>query len=164
MGMKTSPTATAPNKEDIMQKSNNENNQHAWFALADAEHCRLLRCSLTGQGTRHVDELGALENTLPQQEHARPTAGGGPTHNIEEAERRFAGDIAGWLEGKAKEHTVDHLVIFAPPRMLGVLRKAAFGALKGNVEEIKGDLMRLAAGQLADHPMIGKLIPANGAS
>ena len=143
-----------------MRKTNVEERDHAWFALADAEHCRLLCCRLTQQGTRHVDELGALDNTWPGQEHARPMTQGGMTHDIEEAERRFAGEVANWLQEKAVAHVMDQLVIFAPPRMLGVLRKAAFGSLKGHLEEIKGDLMRLAAGQLAEHPMIGRLVPA----
>ena len=60
-----------------------EQQNHAWFTLADAEHCRLLRCRMTEQGTQHVDEYGALENTLPEQEHARPMTQGGAKHNVE---------------------------------------------------------------------------------
>ena len=143
-----------------MSATNVQTRHHAWFALADAEHCRLLCCRLTPQGTRHVEEQGTLDNTWPGQEHARPMSQAGATHDIEEAERRFAGEIAGWLQKQAEVHAMDHLVIFAPPRMLGVLRKAAFGALRGDLEEIKGDLMRLAAGQLAEHPMVGRLVSA----
>ena len=32
------------------------------------------------------------------------------------------------------------------------------GSLKGKVEELKGDLMRLNAGQLAEHPMVRELV------
>jgi protein required for attachment to host cells len=141
-----------------MRDTNVEQRNHAWFALADAEHCRLLCCRLTRQGTRHVDELGALDNTLPEQEHARPKTGDGMTHDIEESERRFAHQIVEWLRGKIEEHEIDRLVIFSPPRILGVLRKASSGLLMGHLEELKGDLMRLAAGQLADHPMICNLV------
>jgi protein required for attachment to host cells len=140
-----------------MSETNVQVRPHAWFALADAEHCRLLCCRLTPQGTRHVEEQGVLDNTWPGQEHARPMSQAGATHDIEEAERRFAGEMAGWLQKRAEAHAMDHLVIFAPPRMLGVLRKAAFGALRGDLEEIKGDLMRLDVGQLADHALIRKL-------
>ena len=143
-----------------MGKTNVEVRDHAWFALADAEHCRLLRCRLTKQGTQHVDEYGACENKLPEHEHKRPMTGGGKTHYVEEEERRFAGEIVEWLRGKVEEHEIDRLVIFAPPRILGALRKAPPGLLKGHLEELKGDLMRLDAGQLAQHPMVRDLLRA----
>ena len=143
-----------------MTNANIERQDQAWFALADAEHGRLLRCSLTDQGTLHVDEYDTLKNTLPQQEHARPMSQGGATHNVEDNERRFAGLIVEWLKENARKHAIDHLVIFAAARMLGVLRKATPGLLPGHLEELKADLMRLDAGQLAEHPMIRQLVRA----
>ena len=143
-----------------MRKATVERRSPAWFALADAEHCRLLCCRLTKQGRQHVDEFAAFENTLPEAEHARPMTLDGMTHDVEEEERRFAGQIVEWLRKKTEEHGIDHLVIFAPPRMLGVLRKAAPGLLKGHLEELEGNLMRLEAGQLAEHPMVRRLVPA----
>lgn len=143
-----------------MRKTDAVRQYRAWFVLADAENCRLLRCKLTEQGTQHVDELGAIENTLPEQEHARPMTEGGATHHVEEKERRFAGEIVAWLQQMTKEHEIDHLVILAPARMLGVLRKATPGLLTGHLEELKGDLMRLDAGQLAEHPMVRELAQA----
>lgn len=141
-----------------MGKTNVERRSHAWFALADAEHCRLLCCRLTRQGTRHVDEYGRCENTLPEAEHERPMSQDGMSHDIEEEERRFGAQIVDWLRSKAAEHDIEDLAIFAPPRILGVLRKASSGLLKGHLEELKGDLMRLEAGQLADHPMVRELL------
>jgi protein required for attachment to host cells len=117
---------------------------------------------LTRRGKHHVEEHDSIKNVLPEQEHARPMTGGGMTHNVEETERRFAGEMVAWLLIKAAQHEVDHLVIFAPPRMLGVLRRVPLGALKGCVEEFKGDLMRLSVGQLADHPMVRKLVTLGG--
>ncbi len=141
-----------------MHDTNVERRDHAWFALADAEHCRLLCCRLTRQGTRHVDEYGALENMLPEAEHQRPMSRDGMTHDIEEEERRFGSQIVDWLRTKAEAHAIDRLAIFAPPRMLGVLRKASSGLLKGHLEELKSDLMRLETSQLAEHPMVRELI------
>lgn len=143
-----------------MRKTDVERRSHAWFALADAEHCRLLCCRLTGQGTRHVDEYSALENALPEAEHQRSMSRAGTTHDIEEQERRFAGKIVEWLQGKAKQHEIDHLIIFAPARMLGVLRKVSSGLLTGHLEELKSDLMRLDSGQLAAHPLVQYLVQA----
>lgn len=141
-----------------MGKTDVEVRKHAWFALADAEHCRLLCCRLTEQGTQHVDEYDALQNTLPQQEHMRPMTQSGTTHGIEEEERRFAGEIVEWLQEKTKKHEIDRLAIFAPPRMLGVLRKASSGLLRGHLEELNSDLMRLNVGQLAEHPLVRELM------
>ena len=84
----------------------------------------------------------------------------GTTHHVEDKERRFATEIVRWLQKKAVQHKIDRLVIFAPPRMLGVLRLVPLGTLKGHVDELKGDLMRLHAGQLADHPMVRELLAA----
>ena len=143
-----------------MPKTNVEQRNHAWFALADVSRCRLLCCHLTGQGTRHVDEHDALENTLPEQEHARPMSQGGMTHDVEETERWFGHQIVEWLRGKVIEHQIDQLAIFSPPRILGVLRKASPGLLHGHLEDLQGNLMRLDAGQLAEHPMVARLVSA----
>ena len=141
-----------------MGKTNTERQDHAWFALADAEHCRLLCCRLTEQGTPHVDEHDALENTFPEHQHLRPQTGAGMTHDVEERERRFAGETVDWLQKNAKKHDIERLVIFAPPRMLGVLRKSSSGLLAGHLEELEGNLMRLDPGQLAEHPMVRQLV------
>jgi protein required for attachment to host cells len=141
-----------------MNKTNVEQRVHAWFALADSEHCRLLCCRVTEQGRRHVQEYGVLENTLPEAEHARPMSGDGMTHDIEEEERRFGSQIVEWLRANAQKFDIDRLAIFAPPRMLGVLRKASSGLLKGHLQELIGNLMRLDAGQLAEHPTVVELM------
>ena len=143
-----------------MSKTTVELQDYAWFALVDAEHCRLLSCHLTKRGTPHVDEHDALENTFPEHEHLRPQTGDGMTHDVEEKERRFAGEIVEWLQKRARQREIDRLVIFATSRMLGLLRKASSGLLKGHLEEVEGNLMRLEAGQLAEHPMVRKLVQA----
>ena len=143
-----------------MSKTTIERQDYAWFALADAEHCRLLRCHLTKRGTPHVDEHDALENTFPEHEHLWPQRGDGMTHDVEERERRFAGEIVDWLQKRAKQREIDHLAIFATHRMLGVLRKAPLGLLKGHLEKLEGNLMRLEAGQLAKHPIVYELVRA----
>jgi protein required for attachment to host cells len=143
-----------------MGRTNAELPDHAWFALADAEHCRLLCCRLTEQGTQHVDEHEALDNTFPEHEHLRPQTGDGMTHDVEQKERRFAGQIVGWLKKRVDTHEIDRLVILATPRMLGVLRRTRARPRNGHVQGIEGNLMRLDAGQLAKHPMVRQLIQA----
>lgn len=58
--------------------------------------------------------------------HARA---GGSTHASHEpprdkGERRFLTDLAAHLEHVVRDHNFDELVIMAPPRALGILRKA----------------------------------------
>ena len=141
-----------------MGKTNVEGRPHVWFALADAEHCRLLCCRLTEQGTQHVDEHERLDNTFPEHEHLRPQTGDGMTHDIEEKERRFAGQIVGWLKKRVDTHKIGRLVILATPRMLGVLRRFRPRLSNGVLQGLEGNLVRLEAGQLADHPMIRDLV------
>lgn len=141
-----------------MFKTSVERRSHAWFALLDAEHCRLLCCRLTQQGTQHVDEYGTLDNTLPEQEHGRPMTQAGETHDVEENERRFAAEVAEWLQKQAGARELDRLTIFASPRMLGVLRHTSFGAMQAGMNQVQGDLMRLDPGQLAEHPMVRNMI------
>jgi protein required for attachment to host cells len=141
-----------------MSKTSVERRNHAWFALVDAEHCRLLCCSLTQQGTQHVDEYGTFDNTLPEQEHMRPMSQAGETHNVEENERHFAAEVAEWLQKQGEKHELDRLTILAPPRMLGVLRNTPFGSMRAGMKQVQGDLMRLNTGQLAEHQMVRNLV------
>lgn len=90
----------------------------------------------------------------------RPMTQAGTTHHVEEQERRFSDAIVEWLRGKAEEHRIDHWVVFAPPRMLGILRKDSSGLLRGQLEELQGNLMGLRAGQLAEHPVVRRLAAA----
>jgi protein required for attachment to host cells len=141
-----------------MGKTKVERRNHAWFALADAEHCRLLCCRLADQGTQHVDAYDALESTFPEREPLRPQPGDGMTHDAEEKERRFAGQIVGWLKKRVDTHEIGRLVILATPRMLGVLRRFRPRLSNGLLQGLEGNLMRLEAGQLADHPMVRDLV------
>ena len=141
-----------------MDNNNCKRHNIAWFALVDSEHCRLLCCRLTKQGSHHVDEHGQFQNTLPEAEHARPMSLGGTTHYVEENERRFSGETLKWLKDQIDALRIDHLTLFAPARMLGAIRKASDKILTGEYEELQGSLMRLETGQLAEHPMIRRLV------
>jgi protein required for attachment to host cells len=149
-----------------MEKNETRAMDYAWFALADAQKCRLLRCHLTKRGTPHVDECDALDNEPPEHEHGRPMALGGmtghsfaaPHHDEEEAERRFAAQIVKWLQERCAHHGTERLTILAPPRMLGVLRKTPLGSLKGRIEQHEGNLMHLEAEALSAHPLMRSLV------
>lgn len=130
----------------------------AWFALASAEACRLLHCTLTDLGTPHVDEDDAIKNTFPDQQHMRPITDKGEPRHEEDRERRFAGRVITWLQKRAEQLEINRLVILAPPHMLGVLRAVPLGTLKWHVEEIRSNLMSLNSGELAGHRTIRELL------
>jgi hypothetical protein len=41
---------------------------------------------------------------------------------------------------------------------IGAIRKTPLGSLKGNLEQVEANLMRLDAGELANHPLVCKLV------
>ena len=151
---------TAKRSFPMKKKSAARHDDHAWFCLADSESCRLLCGSVNKQHACHIDEIETFANTLPEQPHFHEKTGAGTSHNVEERERRFAGEIIAWLQKKARERSIAELAILAPPRLLGVLRMVPLESLKGHVDELKGDLMPLNAGQLAEHPTIRQLLGA----
>ena len=64
----------------------------------------------------------------------------------------------GWLKKRVDTHKIGRLVILATPRMLGVLRRFRPRLSNGLLQGLEGNLMRLEAGQLADHPMVRDLV------
>ncbi len=110
--------------------------------LADGRRVRLFEeARLAGPLHEHVEWLrgvapfeqpgGAQRATV----HARF---GGSTHAGHEpprdkGERQFLKDVADHLEQMVRDHHFDHLAIIAPPRALGVLRKALPAALAERV-------------------------------
>ena len=46
-------------------KTNVEGRPHAWFALADAEHCRLLCCRLTEQARNMLTSMTRSRTRFP---------------------------------------------------------------------------------------------------
>jgi protein required for attachment to host cells len=63
--------------------------------------------------------------------HARP-GGSHASHEPprDKGERKFLADLAHHLEQVVRDHSFDHIVVMAPPRALGVLRKALPAALQ----------------------------------
>jgi protein required for attachment to host cells len=110
--------------------------------LADGRRVRLLEeARLAGPLHEHVEWLRGVapfeqpDGTQPVTVHART---GGSTHASHEpprdkGERRFLTDLAEHLEQLVRAHHFDHLAIMAPPRALGVLRKALPAALAKRV-------------------------------
>lgn len=141
-----------------------------WVFVGDSGGGRLLRCGLAPLARCHVDELEAIRDDWEGHERGRPSlragrqgaTGGDENHDRAEQHSRFAREVAAWLARKIGEHGLDRLVVFAPPRFLGALRKARVDRLNGNIEEHEADLTSFSAAALSRHPAIRSLVDRTG--
>ena len=139
-----------------------EDRQTRWIAAVDARQARLLRCVPTRSGWR-IEEVGVLPNQWEDDhEHGRPTILGRgstvtPPHMVApggqqaEALRRFARAVSAWLDDHAPARDGE-LVVLAPPRFLGALRRY-LGASR-SVLQIERDIAHLRVAELVVHPAI----------
>lgn len=104
-----------------------------WIIAADESRARVLQVA----GPQQFDEVEALVNPdgrksnreLTTDAHPRFRGTGGPgsdrqeTSAVEHAVELFAKRVGDYLERARQEHRYDSLVLVAPPKFLGVLRK-----------------------------------------
>lgn len=134
--------------------------QARWVVIADAGRARVFELDAKGALVRTpIREMEA--ETAPSRELGsdRP----GRTFDGRHAEepstdphryekRRFADELAGFLEDARKQDLVGQLFIVAPPQMLGDLREEFSGELKKFVKaELPKDFSMLPPHQLEQH-------------
>jgi protein required for attachment to host cells len=110
---------------------------NTWVVVADAHQSRILSVEDAGllpqlrhtirsrpDGTAH-DESGDLSEVADHPRHASTHHGAlrpsGDTSN--ESEHRFAKELVRMLERGLAEGAFQHLVLVAPPKLLGILRE-----------------------------------------
>jgi protein required for attachment to host cells len=110
---------------------------NTWVVVVDAQQCRILNVEDAGlpAKVRHTlrrrpdgeaqDESGDLTEVSDRAKHASKHHGalrstGSPA---DEAEHRFAKEVVRSLERGLVEGAFHHLVLVAPPRLLGMLRE-----------------------------------------
>lgn len=135
-----------------------------WVLIADGAKARLARHESTGGGAlipvRDFDGANQPGRDLTSDRPGRTfdSAGEGrhamqPTTDPKRYEkRRFAHELAGFLDAAAKRGDFDQLILVAPPQALGDLRdelpKAVIGMLVG---ELAKDLTNTPLHDLPDH-------------
>lgn len=137
-------------------------NPNAWVLLTDDTRARLLRAHRNGRGPIHLDEVAALEDPWVGHEHHRPTAkrdlrqGGllSPGHETEQREHSFAVMIGEWAAHQMRDHGIDRLVVFTPPRFLGAIRKSWPKGLLGRVDCRGCELINTPLPELREHPAV----------
>ncbi len=94
-----------------------------WVMVADGHHARVLEVEDAGLPPRL---RSTLKPPAPEGQHRSPEHGW--THredpHPEHEERRLAHALVQALERGAAENQFRHLVLVAPPRLLGVLRES----------------------------------------
>jgi protein required for attachment to host cells len=137
-----------------------------WIFIVDNGRGRLLKGAPAPRGRFHLELDDSIENKWEEHQRGRPSPLTGKDgrsyasvgHEDEEMMRRFARDVAGWLEEKTRRLDIDRLALFAPPRFLGALRQAWSPRLALCVDEFEGDLGYMGPGDLVRHRAIARLL------
>lgn len=141
---------------------------HTWVLVADSRRARLLRGHRTRHARAHVEEQARVEEQFAEAEHARPSPRAGAaghsyasrSHESEERLARFARDAWQFVQHKARELALPQVVLCAPARVLGALRRATPKGLSFDLVEHEADLAHLSEAELAAHPAITRFLPS----
>lgn len=134
----------------------------ALVLIADGRRARFLRNKGNALHIELITERELEQENPPTREQGTDRAGRylGPdrvsrsaveqTDWHQQAEERFAVAIADVLYGMAHEHAFDHLIVVAPPKVLGKLRKVFHQEVATRVAgEMPKDLTSLSVTELA---------------
>lgn len=156
--------------------THNQPFQH-WIATTDNRRAALLSCRGTPGGELALDRVRSLENSH-EGEHSRgrPSMIGGSEragsarassgsaaphftsrgHEEEEEHRRFAREVAAWLDRSGAELKCERITVFAPARLLGMLRDLMghHPSLRAKADLVEGELAQLQPTELAAHPAV----------
>ncbi len=133
-----------------------------WILVADGARARIYLNDGPGHGIQPVPEMTFETEIKPAREieadkpgRTFDSAGTGrhakekPTDTQRLEEQRFLSDVADKVKDAAYEGAFDRLVLIAPPKALGDLRKFLHDTLKDKiVAEISKDLVRADTNQL----------------
>ncbi|MDI9404758.1 MAG: host attachment protein [Limnohabitans sp.] len=139
--------------------------EHAVLAVCDARKGLLYDASFDDNGHLHLACMEQISSRWHNfHEHGRPDAlGRGPSANAaqhfadtaqepEEMDRRFARDLAAKFRDARVFSSLQPIVIFAAPRMLGALRHELSNDAGFMLR--RGELTRLRPSELASHPLV----------
>jgi protein required for attachment to host cells len=159
------PHRIDPRKEVIMKT---RAGTQRWAIVADERSARLISVERTPMDSVQVEEHATLENTQTEHQHSRPSplaSKDGHTHaaNPHEEEtlrKRFAKELAGWVEKQGQKHGIERIDLFAPAKLMGNLRgEWSPDAPVNNQSMHKLEIAHLSAGQLSRHDAIEGLLP-----
>jgi protein required for attachment to host cells len=142
-----------------------------WIVVADGARARIVKNEGPGKGLVSAMDHDFAAPHVPSRDQGsdRPGRGfkdaAGARHGMEPGKdfhvyekARFAKDIAGVLDRAAESGAYDRLLLVAPPKTLGALRKALGNTAKGRLTgHLDKDLTHLEISELQSH--LDVLIP-----
>jgi len=145
---------------------------HSWIVVADASRARIFSSNGNLSNMQELETLTHPESRLHEQEltsdlpgrafdstgHARH-AMGQTVDPKKQTEIVFARQIAEHLDSERKQQTFEHLILIAPPSMLGMLRDCLSAQTRKLVtEEIHKDLTQHTLADIKQH--LPEFLPA----
>jgi protein required for attachment to host cells len=134
-----------------------------WLVVADGQRATVYHNSGPGKGLEIIPGLGGHQevprnneitsdasgrNRGPGTSGAAPMDGGSNPHELEE--RRFTEGVAAEVNRAALDKQFDRLILAAPPRTLGILRKSLSSHASDRViAELDKDLTKASRDDLA---------------
>ncbi|HEY9081063.1 host attachment protein [Magnetovibrio sp.] len=136
-----------------------------WILVADGARARIVQCDGPGKGLALAMSHDFAASHAPTRDFGtdkpgRSQGGGVGAHHAVEPKvdwhtyekHLFAAEMAKTLEQAHSHRAFDDLVLVAPPKTLGDLRKALDGKLEGSITaELGKDLTHLTIHELGDH-------------
>jgi protein required for attachment to host cells len=136
-----------------------------WLVVADGQHATVYHNTGPGKGLAIIPGLGGTQevprnteiisdasgrNRGPGGGGAAPMDGGTDPHELEE--KRFTESLANEVNRAALDKQFDRLILAAPPRTLGILRKSlSCHATDRVIAELDKDLTKVSRDDLAAH-------------
>lgn len=138
---------------------------HSWIVIADASRARFFSSNANMSELHEVETLAHPASRLHEQELTTDLPGrafdshGQNRHAMGQAVSpkkeeaiRFAQQIAGRLDEERKKNSFEHLVLVAPPEMLGLIREKLSADLRKKVtEEIHKDMTQHSLEDIKQH-------------
>jgi len=138
----------------------------AWIVIADHYQAHLLGCTATPTGRCHLTRYGAIESPIPDIEFGRPNplAGmNGHTYaqrhqRLEEEYRRFARQLANWINRCIERFGIGQLTACIPERS----HRDVIAHLRHDYRDrvaLRGEnLLQLSPDALSKHQLITSLL------
>jgi len=136
-----------------------------WIVVADGQHATVYHHDGPGKGLEIIEGMGGTQEVPPSREivsdapgRMQGSGGTGATamtartdpHELEE--KRFTESLAAEVSRAALEKQFDRLILAAPPRTLGILRKSLSShATDRVIAELDKDLTKASRNDLAAH-------------
>lgn len=157
--------STAPEAKGI-EMTTTATSATTWIVLANDHQARLLSARRTPTGRCQVVERDEIESPMPTRDRGRPSALNGMSGHsyadnlraLQEERRRFAKQLARWIDALLKRPAINKLTVFAPSRMIGSLREVLGAKHRGQIQLIDENLINMPSDTLCRHPAITRLV------